>query len=76
MSFSEIKERIVKALNSNDKSFRCHDAESKMKRYSLRVSVPPPAELLVIPPNGPPVTEKYLKEYFKDKTKIDIIPKR
>lgn len=76
MSFSEIKDRILKALNSNEKRFRCHDAESKMKNYCLRVNVPPPVEQLVLPPNGPLVTEKYIKEHFKDKTKIHIIPKR
>lgn len=76
MSYSEIKDRIVKILKSNDKRFRCHDADKKKKKYCLRVNVPPLVEQLVIPPNGPQVTEQYLKEFFKDKTKIHIIPKR
>lgn len=73
MSFSDIKQIIVKALSSNEKRFKCLDAEAKMK-YGLHVNVPPPVVKLVLPPNGPQVTEKYLKEYFKEKTKIQILP--
>lgn len=77
MTFSEIKDKIVKVLNSQKNRFKSREFSNKSKHFGLRSrQAPPLVHSIVLPANGPVVSEKYIREYCKDKFRIHILPKR
>lgn len=80
MSFAEIKDKIVKTLQTNANRFKCRTSntpKSASTQYCLRTRIAPPAAptfAVPLPVNGQPVTEKVVRDYLRDKAKL--LPKR
>lgn len=80
MSFTEIKDKIVKSLSTNVKRFKCPDGgvaatNKSNKCYGLRMrNAPPLSHHPILPLDNSVVTEKFVKEYLR--VRLQILPKR
>lgn len=74
MTLSDVKDEILKALKAHTDRFKPgSEIKKKIVSWALVSRTPPKAPYIALSP-GPPLTEKYINDLFKDEAKIDFIP--